>query len=1634
MDDAVTRIDENYRSESSDLQRRVDRLCDTFEEQWQRAACSQESPPLIEEQFAAAPEADRRILLRELLLVEWEYQRGINLKEYLHRFRDDADVVRSSFEEFRNSAEADVEDEKLRAILFAVLLLQHGFASAKLIADVLDADTETTCRPLPEILVERELLSAEDARTITSLYKHHLAHHDDSARVALEVLPLCPAACMSLATHVRSPRIQMILRFLSAGSTYEEGVSGRKGSRYLVRQFHRAGGLGQVWKAEDQEIPREVALKDIKPQHSRDPDLQVRFVREAEITGKLEHPGVVPVYGLGWHPDGRPFYAMRFIQGISLGDAIKRFHRNDVAASNDPSERNLELRKLMRRFVDVCNTIEFAHSRGVLHRDIKPDNIMLGEFGETLVVDWGLARVSDEVPADALSSADGESHVSPDASTRTQHGMTIGTPAYMSPEQAEGQLDHVTTRSDVYSLGATLYCILTGRPAFRGSFLPDILAAVTRGDFPHPRHVNDRVPKGLEAVCLKAMATESSARYHSAKELREEIERWLADERVLAARETWWQRIGRWARRNRSWVQAGALAMLLVTVISVASTIVILQLLGDARESRSRAENLLDRANHSLFANQVRSASSLTLSDPGRSLEMLREHTICPERLRDFSWHYLYRCCSPNQSSWQFDEWRYGNPNIALVSFVQDDQFIVCIRGGGQIELRDKESGTLHIQEDTQSNITTATLSADRRYLATGHESGKIRIWTLEDGEIHDRKAQIPEQEHPIRKLAFALEGELIAALVNDPESTIVVWQVGSGQSKGEFKGPSDAVCLALSSDGTRMAAGGTYLSSSKRGLKIWDLLDSTNIRHDDTEIHVTSVRFSFAGNSLFVGGRSGILARFDLAREEDGDSEFHLRDYIQAHDGPVELIAFLGPQYRSIVTVGPGGTGRSGIHSPHQPVRFWNAEDLKRPSSDSSGPDYLAGLLSDVLTYDSTRDHLLTVEGDGRLTVFNCANNWRGWACAELAHSGPVLGASYSLTGDSLVTLALERGTAKPVLQHWDANTCEKRDEIELPFNGRAWVLPSGAVVDCGNPETASVLYDAVTGEAISRLPVAAQGEILAYTRGKDLIAIRTQDRNLEVWDPAKQTRCAFVELKVGDACFSTKGTELAWGTEDELGRVSVMDPQTGETLKPMRYVPGGVCQLCFSADDTLLAVAHFVSSSVPSRAGIPRMPTVDVDLFDTETFERTTTLRGHVGEIPTIAFSHDGRTIATGSRDKSIRLWNVKSGICQLTLKDHADTVYSLEFSPNDQTLASSSFDSTVRQWRGSSRAQVVENEARKVVRMQMDSIPLKRDVIEAIRENREITESVRHRSLELADAIEDDPTWLTSWSYGIASTRGYSRRYYEQALRYAQVARSLLPQDYKTLMSVGIAQYRCDKLSESLEILVQLDRLSHVAEAESNPVVLAYLVLAQFRQGREDDAQDTCRRLEAAVIAHLNEPLLQDGDYWLHEVKAVLREVDEVLAGTARSSLWFRDWSYGKVSQAGYDPHIYRRALWSAEIAWDMQTENGSLDYGSFMTLGIAQYRCGFFARSIRSLVESDRLSHLSTGASNPVTLAYLAMALFESGDEEKARLLYQQSVSAAQSLSEQPAPQSDYWRDEFEKALPELTAIVGLEEDP
>ncbi len=353
---------------------------------------------------------------------------------------------------------------------------------------MIDALRDWTTRknqPLGQILVERGDLPASRRELLEPLVDEHVRQHDNDPAAGLASISSVVdadvdwqrVADVDIAASLAERRQTRNAQQLDAASATDQVGTTSSADRFRVLRPHARGGIGEVFLAFDQELNREVALKEIQTRHLREGSLRERFLREAEITGGLEHPGIVPVYSLGHYGDGRPFYAMRFIRGDSLKEAIEQFHSGVMPTPSTPPDANpadlatiidpkssapetqttspadhlplvsreafasVEFRKLLGRFVDVCQAIEYAHSRGVLHRDLKPGNIMLGKYGETLVVDWGLAKAAGK--DDRFAESEEATFVPSSGSgvEQTQQGSVVGTPGYMSPEQAAGKLD-----------------------------------------------------------------------------------------------------------------------------------------------------------------------------------------------------------------------------------------------------------------------------------------------------------------------------------------------------------------------------------------------------------------------------------------------------------------------------------------------------------------------------------------------------------------------------------------------------------------------------------------------------------------------------------------------------------------------------------------------------------------------------------------------------------------------------------------------------------------------------------------------------------------------------------------------------------------------------------------------------------------------------------------------------------------------------------------------------------------------------------------------------------------------------------------------------------------------------------------
>ena len=323
-----------------------------------------------------------------------------------------------------------------------------------------------------------------------------------------------------------------------------------------ILRVHQKGGMGRILVAYDKYLKREVAIKELHQEVADDEGIVRRFIGEAETTAQLEHPGVVPIHRLGEGKDGLPYYTMKMIKGETLQDAIKAYHRK-------PKDKQ-ELMSLVRRLVSISKTMAFAHSKGVIHRDLKPANMMLGEHGETLVMDWGLAKSYGQAADDPyISIIHRTKQPRPEL---TMVGSIVGTPAFMSPEQANAEDKVVGPLSDVFSLGTVLYYLLAGQTAFAGRSTQEVLSKVRICKPTPPSQIKAGVPFGLEAICLKAMEKLPENRYQGAAEFADDLCRWLDNEPILAVKDTFSSRIRRWSTYCREWT-LGIIAVFLLSLI-----------------------------------------------------------------------------------------------------------------------------------------------------------------------------------------------------------------------------------------------------------------------------------------------------------------------------------------------------------------------------------------------------------------------------------------------------------------------------------------------------------------------------------------------------------------------------------------------------------------------------------------------------------------------------------------------------------------------------------------------------------------------------------------------------------------------------------------------------------------------------------------------------------------------------------------------------------------------------------------------------------------------------------------------------------------------------------------------------------
>jgi len=1171
-----------------------------------------------------------------------------------------------------------------RNLLFGILAMQMHFVTRDALIAAMHAWVLERPKPLGRILVEQQALSPSRQSLLEQLVNEHLAAHDGNAEKSLAAVGGVGPIRDDL-QHITDPELHATLDRIVANrettapdseATMSYGVdpAPTAGSRFCILRPHAKGGLGQISVALDSELNREVALKELRPERAADPDSRARFLLEAEVTGRLEHPGVVPVYGLGCDAQGRHFYAMRFVKGQNLKEAIDRFHEAEKSDGSEPRQWNLALRQLLNRFVAVCNVVAYAHSRGVIHRDLKPANILLGPYGETLVVDWGLAKVVGRGEAAATAGA-AEATLQPgsgSSSSETLPGTALGTPAYMSPEQAEGRLDQVGPLSDVYSLGATLYCLLTGKPPIGETDVGEALRRVQRGGFPPPRAVRPGIPPGLEAIGLKAMALKPEARYPSPRALADEIERWLADEPVSVYREPLTVRLTRWGRRHRT-LATGIGVLLITTVVglAIAAALIRREQLQTDRQRKIAEGNALDatRRAEELRRNNYIGRVNLALGEclgnnVARALELLDG---CPKDLRGWEWDYTWRQCHLDLGNF-----RQSGQALNGVAFSPDGTRVASVSGAfgsdepakkGDLVVRDVATGQARFaQRDVASGFRGVAFSPDGRWIATGNASDLV-ILNAATGEEEFRLQDPGSRDSPILSLAFSPDSRRIIAGYGAFYNSHIVghanlWDLTSGEVEPVGWNQGTVYSVAFSPDGREVAVARIGL------VEQWDVkAKPSRIRsvpcHGDL---VCAVAFSPDGRYLASGGIDRTLRLWDRATGNE------IRPFY-GHEGFVRALAF-SPDSQWLLSA-----------SEDYNLKLWEVAS-GRALADFHGHQSFTSCVA--------------FSPDGRLVASGGQDQavklWSAERRAPLTFTGhdtAVFGLEFLPDSQRLVSGA--GLSIRGQLKLWDATTGDP-------------LIPS--FERCPPVRAVALHHDS------RRLATAHLDQIT----GAGTVRVWDLDTGQPVWEQKGQAAW------VTDVAYSPDGRWLASAGEDERelgGEVTLWDAETGRKIRNFGKHTAGVHGVAVSPDSRWLASGwgdgivriwdakdpdrearelprhdgqvervvflpdgRLASAGGRSAAGSGTSGFGEVKIWDLTT-RRVVNLRGHTAIVEGLACSPDGRRLATGSDDRTIKLWDTTTGEEVFTLRGHTAGVLCVAFSPDGRRIASGGYDRTVRVW---------------------------------------------------------------------------------------------------------------------------------------------------------------------------------------------------------------------------------------------------------------------------------------------------------------------------------------------------------------
>jgi eukaryotic-like serine/threonine-protein kinase len=1058
------------------------------------------------------------------------------------------------------------------------------------------------------------MTEADRERVIEQVIADYLAAEDagtmpDRGAILAAYPDLAPQLQSFFREHDRFDRLAAPLRndpaptvdLPSADSAPEgrHGLSPGEQIRYfgdyeILEELGR-GGMGVVYRARQVSLNRPVALKMIRSGVFADAEELRRFQNEVEAVALLDHPGIVPVYEVG-ELEGQRYFSMKLVEGGGLSARLGAYKDDPRAAA--------------RLVAEAAEAVAHAHARGVLHRDLKPANLLIGGDGHPIVTDFGLAkRLVEDLEL-------------------TQSGAILGTPAYMSPEQAAGRRGTITIATDVYGLGAILYSLLTGRAPFAGESIVETLDAVRTSAPEGPRRLNSKVPRDLETICLKCLEKAPGRRYATAQALADDLRAWL-DSRPIAARPAGTiERLVLVARRKPAATAAFGLAATVVFLIGFGGSIAWLWMA--AERARAEAEAAHARLGAVEYGRAVQAAHEELRNENVVGALALLEGTR-PE-LRGWEWRYVSALCHPELGTFRgpkgtfepyFDEegsrlatldsrgqirfWdagtgaelsgRDGRTFDGLDSLRRDGTRMVFPSDNGRTAIiRDLRSGSALVTLKGHTNrVHSAAFDPEATRVVTASGDGTAKIWDAQSGK-EVRTLGVPNAR-AIYDASFSPDGTKVATAGEDP--TARIWDARSGEGLLTLRGHERGLNrLEFSRDGARIVT-----ASDDKTARVWDAASGAHLLTLRGHTHrVLSASFSRDGSRIVTSSEDRTARIFDAT---SGAAILTLC----GHTAPVWSARF-NADGSGVITAVAGGQ--------YEPARIWDAKH-------GSGP----------IKLDEGRDSA------------------RAW---------------FSPDGSEVATIRWGNRSSKPSIL--EARTGRRCRFLETTSGTSIEFSRDGSrIVTAGSDNTARI-WGADSGENLLTL-LGHKGFLTAASFSPDgsLIVTASTDGTARLWDSRAGTELRELKVREGrinSAAFSRNGSRVVTSGND--GAARIWDVATGTEALTLSAHAKGAYTASYSPDGLRLATG-----------GNDNMAKV----WNAITGASLWTLRGHTGPVWSVAFSPDGSRIVTASSDGTVRLWDARSGTDVLTLKGHTDTVRTAFFSPDGNQIVSGSDDGTVRIW---------------------------------------------------------------------------------------------------------------------------------------------------------------------------------------------------------------------------------------------------------------------------------------------------------------------------------------------------------------